>query len=64
MRPRSRPGSCADVVRGRKLLESLTGGAPAVGFVHGLLARTAGLLGAVHDRIRTLITLAYEPPRV
>jgi transposase len=41
------------------LLESLTGGAPSVGFVHGLLARTAGLLGAVHDRIRTLITLAY-----
>jgi hypothetical protein len=27
--------------------------------VHGLLARTAGLLGAVHDRIRTLIALAY-----
>jgi transposase len=41
------------------LLESLTGTAPSVGFVHGLLARTAGLLGAVHDRIRTLITLAY-----
>ena len=41
------------------LLESLTGTAPSVGFVHGLLARTAGLLGAVHDRIRALITLAY-----
>jgi transposase len=41
------------------LLESLTGAAPSVGFCHGLLARTAGLLGAVHDRIRTLITLAY-----
>ena len=41
------------------LLESLTGAAPSVGFVHGLLARTAGLLGGVHDRIRTLITLAY-----
>jgi transposase len=41
------------------LLESLTGTAPSVGFVHGLLARTAGLLVAVHDRIRTLITLAY-----
>ena len=41
------------------LLESLTGAAPSVGFVHGLLARTAGLLGAVHDRIRTLITMAY-----
>ena len=35
------------------LLESLTGAAPSVGFVHGLLARTAGLLGAVHDRIRS-----------
>jgi transposase len=41
------------------LLESLTGAAPSVGFVHSLLARTAGLLGAVHARIRTLITLAY-----
>ena len=41
------------------LLESLTGTAPSVGFVHGLLARTAGLLGEVHDRIRALITLAY-----
>jgi hypothetical protein len=39
--------------------ESLTGTAPSVGFVHGLLARTAGLLGAVYDRIRALITLAY-----
>ena len=33
--------------------------APSVGFVHGMLARTAGLLAEVHDRIRTLITLAY-----
>jgi hypothetical protein len=41
------------------LLESLTGTAPSVGFVHGLLGRTAALLGAVHDRIRTLLTLAY-----
>jgi transposase len=41
------------------LLESLTGTAPSVGFVHGLLGRTAGLLGGVHQRIRTLITLAY-----
>jgi transposase len=41
------------------LLESLTGTAPSVGFVHGLLTRTAGLLAGVHDRIRTLITLAY-----
>lgn len=41
------------------LLESLTGAAPSVGFVHAMLARTAGLLAATHDRIRTLITLAY-----
>ncbi|MGH3805074.1 MAG: IS66 family transposase [Pseudonocardiaceae bacterium] len=41
------------------LLESLTGAAPSVGFVHGMLERTAGLLGVVHDRIRTLITLAH-----
>jgi transposase len=41
------------------LLESLTGAAPSVGFVHGMLARTAGLLAEAHDRIRTLITLAY-----
>jgi transposase len=41
------------------LLASLTGTAPSVGFVHGLLARTAALLASVHDRIRTLVTLAY-----
>jgi transposase len=41
------------------LLESLTGAAPSVGFVHGMLARTAGLVEVVHDRIRTLITLAH-----
>jgi transposase len=41
------------------LLESLTGSAPSVGFVHGLIGRTAGVLGEVHQRIRTLITLAY-----
>jgi len=41
------------------LLASLTGAAPSVGFVHGLLARTAGLLHQVHQRIRTLITMAY-----
>ncbi|MCA1681742.1 MAG: transposase, partial [Actinobacteria bacterium] len=41
------------------LLESLTGAAPSVGFVHGMLARTAGLLAEVDKRIRTLITLAY-----
>jgi hypothetical protein len=41
------------------LLESLTGTAPSVGFVHGMLHRTAGLLDGVHQRIRALITLAY-----
>jgi transposase len=41
------------------LLESLTGTAPSVGFVHGMINRTAGLLDQVHQRIRTLITLAY-----
>jgi hypothetical protein len=41
------------------LLESLTGTAPSVGFVHGMLHRTAGLLDAVHQRIRALITVAY-----
>ncbi len=41
------------------LLESLTGAAPSVGFVHGMLARTAGLLAEVDKRIRTLITMAY-----
>jgi transposase len=41
------------------LLESLTGTAPSVGFVHGMIGRTAGLLGEVGQRIRALITLAY-----
>ncbi|MCA1681886.1 MAG: transposase, partial [Actinobacteria bacterium] len=41
------------------LLESLTGAAPSVGFVHGMLNRTAGQLAVVHDRIRALITLAH-----
>ena len=41
------------------LLESLTGTAPSVGFVHSMLACTAGLLTEVHDRIRALITCAY-----
>lgn len=41
------------------LLESLTGTAPSVGFVHGMLNRTAGLLTETHQRIRALITLAY-----
>jgi transposase len=41
------------------LLQSLTGASPSVGFVHGMLARTAGLLAEADKRIRTLITLAY-----
>lgn len=41
------------------LLESLTGAAPSVGFVHGMLARAAGALTEVDKRIRTLITLAH-----
>jgi transposase len=41
------------------LLESLTGAAPSVGFVHGMIDRAAGLLTSVDQRIRTLITLAY-----
>jgi transposase len=50
------------------LLESLTGAAPSVGFVHGMLERTAALLDAADKRIRTLITLAHavccdETPR-
>ena len=42
-----------------QLLESLTGAAPSVGFMHGMLARTATLLTGAQARIRTLITLAY-----
>lgn len=41
------------------LLESLTGTAPSVGFIHGMINRTAGMLDEVHQRIRALITLAY-----
>jgi transposase len=41
------------------LLESLTGAAPSVGYVHGLLNRTAGLLAGVHERIRALIGRAH-----
>lgn len=42
-----------------QLLESITGAAPSAGFVHGMLARTAGLLAEVDKRIRALIILAY-----
>jgi transposase len=41
------------------VLESLTGAAPSVGFVHGMINRAAGLLAETHQRIRTLITLAH-----
>lgn len=42
-----------------QLLESMTGVAPSVGFVHGMLARAAGLLDEVDKRIRALVTMAY-----
>jgi len=41
------------------IVSALTAVAPSVEFVHGMLARSAGLLTEVHDRIRTLITLSY-----
>jgi transposase len=41
------------------VLESLTGAAPSVRFVHGMITRAAGLLTETHQRIRTLITLAH-----
>jgi hypothetical protein len=41
------------------LVESLTGVAPSVGFVHGMLERAAGLLAEVDKRIRAFIILAY-----
>jgi transposase len=42
-----------------QLVESLTGAAPSVGWVHGLLTRTAGALVEVDKLIRTLLTVAY-----
>jgi len=42
-----------------QILESLTGATPSVGFVHGMLARVAGLLDEVEERIRALIVLSY-----
>src|SRR5262249_49213228 len=42
-----------------QMLESLTGATPSVGFVHGMLARAAGLLEEVDKRIRALLTLCY-----
>jgi hypothetical protein len=40
------------------LLEALTGTAPSVGFVHGLLARAARLLRTVDERVRALLIAA------
>ena len=44
------------VHRCRQVLTALTGAEPSVGFVHGLLARTARVLRAADARIRALIT--------
>jgi transposase len=41
------------------LLASLTGAAPSVGFVHGLLTRAATALAEIDKRIRALISMAY-----
>ena len=43
--------------RCRQLLEALTGAQPSIGFVHGLLARTARALREADRRIRALITM-------
>ena len=42
-----------------ELLESLTGAAPSVGFVHGMLDRTATLAESAHRRIAALITRSH-----
>lgn len=47
------------VQRCAQLVESLTGAAPSVGWVHGLLTRTADGLVQVDKLIRTLLTAAY-----
>jgi hypothetical protein len=47
------------VARCVELVASLTGAAPSVGWVHGLLTRTANALADVDKLIRTLLTLAY-----
>ncbi|MBV9315612.1 MAG: transposase [Pseudonocardia sp.] len=47
------------VARCAELVEALTGAAPSVGFVHGMLARAAGALTVVQARIRELITGAH-----
>jgi transposase len=47
------------VQRCAQLVESLTGAAPSVGWVHSLLTRTADGLVQVDKLIRTLLTAAY-----
>jgi transposase len=47
------------VARCREILTSLTGVEPSLGFVHGLLKRSAALLAATDRAIRTLITLCF-----
>lgn len=47
------------VARCAALIEALTGAAPSVGFVHGLLRRAHDALSEVDQRIRALLTLAY-----
>jgi transposase len=47
------------VHRCAQLVTALTGAAPSVGFVHGMLARAAAALVEVDKRIRTLVTLAH-----
>jgi hypothetical protein len=47
------------VARCAQLVASLTGVAPSVGWVHGVLRRTAATLAEVDKLIRTLLTLAY-----
>jgi transposase len=42
-----------------QLVAALTGAAPSVGWVHGLLTRVAAILDEVDKRIRALITVAY-----
>jgi hypothetical protein len=41
------------------LLEALTGAAPSVGFVHGMLARAAAAVAPANTAIRTLLTLCH-----
>jgi len=47
------------VARCQQILASLTGTEPSLGFVHGLLKRTAELLAATDRAIRTLISLCF-----